>query len=306
MTDISVVIPTVARRSLLIEVVAAFAAQEPAEILIVLDGPISNHEIVTAANQNVQTRLVRLDSNRGAGIARAEGVAEASSELILLVDDDILPEPGFVEGHRRAHDGYRRRVVTGYIPVAVPHPRRSRDLAAYECAHHYEQSVSHWRLHPDHVLPGLWAGNLSARRELLAQIEVPELAYFEDLDLGLRLQQAGAEGVFIDHLRGTHCFSKSVAAFVRESVSRGVGAAQLARSRGEVPPGIATNVHHPRGVRGRIISALASVSALPGSHRFFVGLIAAAGWLRCWGVQSWLAGAARMAIERRAFVRSER
>lgn len=307
MSAVSVVVPTLARDAGLVAVVAAFAAQGPEEVVVVVDGPGGDPAVVAAVERVAGVRVVRLARNGGAGPARAAGVAAARSAVVLLVDDDIVPGAGFVEGHRGHHGEREDRVVVGYIPVALGR-RRGRDLAARLCAASYEDAVAGWRADPGRVLEGLWAGNVSAHRSLLEAAEavrptVP-LAYFEDLDLGLRLRAAGGVGVFDERIRGVHRYGKGTRAFVRESGARGVGAAQLERRWGAVPAGIATNAHaeRPAGPRGWAIRVLTGGAGLPGAAAGFGFLVAAAGALRLWRVQEWVAGAVRMPLERRAYL----
>lgn len=306
MTDISVVIPTIGQTTTLPLTVASLAAQDVEDIVIVIDGPPTDPDMMSALSQYKQVRLLPLGHNQGVNRARAHGIAAARHPVIVLLDDDIIPHPGFVNGHRQAHDGYLHRVAIGYIPVALPKTRTGSDLAAYEFAAQYEKSVQRWRMHPNEVLAGLWAGNVSARRDLFARIEFPPLTYFEDLDMGLRLAENGGEGVFLPHVVGTHHYSKGIRSFQNESVARGHGAAQLEQLWGEIPAGIVTNVHGPQGVKGAIVRILSWFSAIPGIGWCGRGLITAAGWCRLWRAQSWLAGVVRLAIERQSFLRARK
>ncbi|WP_436926277.1 glycosyltransferase family 2 protein [Halosimplex amylolyticum] len=60
--------------------------------------------------------FVRLERNRGVTVGRNVGAHVASSELVVFLDDDAVPESDFVAAHRRAHEGrvvgVRGRVLT--------------------------------------------------------------------------------------------------------------------------------------------------------------------------------------------------
>jgi len=62
-------------------------------------------------------RIVVLDlPNRGAGATRQAGIEAASGDVVLLLDDDVIAEPGLVGGHLRHHADLEPKVVIGYMP----------------------------------------------------------------------------------------------------------------------------------------------------------------------------------------------
>ncbi len=71
-------------------------------------------------------RLVARCENGGASAARQAGVEAASGEVVVLLDDDVVAEPGLVTGHARAHADRDGVVVVGYAPVAAPGGQHAR------------------------------------------------------------------------------------------------------------------------------------------------------------------------------------
>src|SRR5215467_1054196 len=103
---ISMVVPTYRRESVLIATIEHLLKLDPApaEILVV-DQTERHWETVECALRNWESvgtiRLVRL---AGPSITRAmnRGLCEAKHNSVLFIDDDIVPEPDFLQEHWRA------------------------------------------------------------------------------------------------------------------------------------------------------------------------------------------------------------
>jgi glycosyltransferase involved in cell wall biosynthesis len=101
--ELSVVVATHNRGSMLAGLVAALEAQtasERFEVLIVDDGSTDDTWATLTGLTTVTTlRLVglRLAGTGGPSLPRNTGVAEAHSNLVAITDDDCLPEPGWAE-----------------------------------------------------------------------------------------------------------------------------------------------------------------------------------------------------------------
>jgi GT2 family glycosyltransferase len=233
---VTVVIPTRGRPCLLkrsLETVLADPATT--EVVVVLDG----HDCDTVAlvdrliQEDARLRLQRVDSDpegleRG-GHAREMGVHLASSEVILALDDDVIPRPGLVSGHARRHAAEQALVVLGAMPVVTPAGRRA-DITAQIYGASYERASRRYESDADAVLDELWGGNLSIRRrDWLKAIGQPRVAagYHADLELGLLLKRAGLRGVFEPELRADHLYRRSRRDFVRDAESSGAGRARL-------------------------------------------------------------------------------
>lgn len=96
MTDVTVLVPTVGRSEGLRRLCEALAVQEdpgvPWDVLVVDNAtPPRAAEIVTASALPVPARVVH-EPRAGAAHARNRGVAEVASELVALLDDDVVPD----------------------------------------------------------------------------------------------------------------------------------------------------------------------------------------------------------------------
>jgi glycosyltransferase involved in cell wall biosynthesis len=178
--------------------------------------------------------------NGGPVAALLAGAEHASSDVVVNLDDDVIPRPGLFEGHLRHHQARPRLVVAGYAAVA---PRRWRPGGfIYESfRQNYEEQCERWERDPSTVLTQLWAPNVSFRRADLLRViaENPPVLgpgswYHSDWDLGLRCRSVGMSGVFDRALVADHEFERSFAGFVSDARSSGRGEVVMEREHPEL------------------------------------------------------------------------
>lgn len=104
------------RRDLLAETLAGLAAQErPADAVVVIDNASTDDSAALASAHPVVTEVVTLPTNTGgaggfaAGIARAVNAHDA--ELVWVMDDDTVPQPGALAALLDARVRYPGRVT---------------------------------------------------------------------------------------------------------------------------------------------------------------------------------------------------
>ena len=176
----------------------------------------------------------------GAAAARQAGVEAASGELVVLLDDDVLPRPGLVSGHRALLREEPARIVVGYIPVRLPDRRGPRDVAAFAYARDYERRCARWERGEAPVLHNLWGGNVGIWREaaLRVGLAAPPFdrpgAFHEDQDFGLRAVRAGLHGVFARDLAADHHHRRTPAAALADAERRGIGAVRVHRRHADL------------------------------------------------------------------------
>jgi glycosyltransferase involved in cell wall biosynthesis len=116
---VSIIIATRNRAALLDGALTSLGAQAGApdlELVVVDNG--STDATAAVARAHAATYAYCAEPNRGR--ARNAGVAAASGELLLFVDDDVIVPPFFVAAHLRGHAAQNTpRVVTGPI-INVP------------------------------------------------------------------------------------------------------------------------------------------------------------------------------------------
>ena len=164
---VSIVVPTYQRRDRLPALVDAILGDSSVdEAVIVVDGSTDGSIEYLRDRAREDSRLLPLTTpNRGAASARQAGAERASGQVILLLDDDVLPAPGLAGGHARRHAERDGLVVLGYMPVVTPGGSEERAVTADLYAEDYERACRQYEDEPESVLTGLWAGNVSLRRD---------------------------------------------------------------------------------------------------------------------------------------------
>ena len=199
-----------------------------AELIVVVDGSgLESLEWLEAlARSRPRVHAVPIPSARGAGDwARDSGAKLAREDLVVFLDDDVVPEPGLVSGHAAWHETGTRRIVMGYMPIPPGPIRRPDDLPPVLYQQGYEDSCLSYESDPANILVGFWAGNFSMRRDDALCIGLGDPAYrglqHGDRDFGLRCRLAGVEPVFDRSLRASHHYRRGYAEFAAESGRRG-------------------------------------------------------------------------------------
>jgi hypothetical protein len=198
------------------------------EMIIVVDGLDDVASVVEAnrlGSTHPRVRSVAVDQQGQMG-ALDQGVLVAQGDLILLLDDDVLPTTPLATGHARRHGARDDLVVVGAMPV------RSMDgvrlgVASRIYASAYDGHCAELARGDEPVLNSLWMGNVSLRREWCLKVGVRSSAYgypyHADRDFGYRLADAGLTGAFDPSLRAVHLHSRSNQAFLGDAARQGSG-----------------------------------------------------------------------------------
>lgn len=211
--SLSVVIPTHNRRETLRLCLDALRRQTVTtgwELILVDDG--SQDGSAAMAREEARTFAIPMtvlsqQPNRGPAAARNCGLATASGDIVLFLDDDILAAPDLIERHLQAHRQHPdpTEAVLGYITWAPSlRPTPFMDWLGKKLWFGYG------RFAPGAVLDG-WAFytcNASLKRAFLCQHggfdERFPSAAFEDTELGWRLQKAGMKLIYYPEAWGHH------------------------------------------------------------------------------------------------------
>jgi GT2 family glycosyltransferase len=230
-----VVLATVGRPELLPRVVEAVLG-DPAtlELLVVVDGPDAASTTVLEALAVSHARLRHIVvPHQGQLGALDEGVRRAVGDVLVLLDDDVLPGPATITGHVAHHRTARRLVVTGPMPVVV-RGTTPPDVGTRLYEAEYRAHIAAIERGELGVLDALWTGNLSMRRVdcLSVGLRSPTFSahYHADQDLGFRLQAAGMVGTFDPALEAEHLHSRDDDDFLRDARRQGAGRAVLHRA----------------------------------------------------------------------------
>jgi GT2 family glycosyltransferase len=217
--SVSVVIPTRGEDARLRRGIEA-VVDDPVvtEVIVVLDGEAAAEQVPSllgGLRAHPRVRLVP-GVGRGASEARAVGAANATGDVVLFLDDDVVAGPGLASGHLAHHERHAGLVVVGSMPVAADLLARSATARAYACD--YVRVCLSYEASSDAVLLDLWSGNLSARRSDCTRIGLANTAFpygqHEDREFGLRCRAAGLTGIFDRALIGTHHYTRSTRRFL--------------------------------------------------------------------------------------------
>ena len=239
--SVSVVVPSVGR-GVLADIVGRVLEQDALEVIVVAD---ANPDVVRSvltpwlATGEERVRMVS-GPGRGVALARQAGVEAAHGDVVLLLDDDVVPEPGLLEGHRRVHAAGPHRVAVGYLPVAPEIVARS--VAASIYAGDYESECKELDDDPSRVLLQLWAGNYSIRSEDCIRVPQADSSFLnsllEDEEFGFRCHVGGLVGVFDRSLAATHHYERPVSKFLESSRAQALASRRLHEMYPDLAPGI--------------------------------------------------------------------
>jgi glycosyltransferase involved in cell wall biosynthesis len=283
---VSIVVPTRNRLTLLRRVLDALAGQEGIalehmEVIVVVDGATDGtapalHEL----RPRFRLRVVE-QVRSGPAAARNAGWRLAGAELVLFLDDDVIACPSLVAEHLRAHGDRPGAVVLGRL---CPDP--SGERTAWKRYEEVAQEKKYAALAGGEAPSGirLYSGNVSVARHLLERVDGFDTALQrnEDVDLGFRLGEAGAEFLFAPEAAGLHCGDHDFAAWRRLPSLYGRLDVHLYRTRGYGGglPGIVA-CYHDRHPLNRL--ALRVALSHPTLNRWLGGLAGRVGLLadRC-------------------------
>jgi len=245
--EVSVIVPTRNRARFLLRLLDALRAQTfPADRFEVLP-------VVNATEDDTMEQILRFDTPfalrpietdaPGAASARNRGASEAQADLLLFLDDDVIPSPGLIEAHASAHDTAERFVGIGpYYPVHL----RTVDFFRIATRNWWEDLFMEMG-RPDHrfTYRDVLSGNLSMRADLFRALGgfARDFAACdgEDWELGVRVVRRGVPVRFLPEARAHHLEHETMTlerSFVRAR-REGRGDARISRRFPELEPALA-------------------------------------------------------------------
>jgi glycosyltransferase involved in cell wall biosynthesis len=233
--SLSVVIPTYNRPRLLTQTVEALCLQEGVdhhriEVVVVDDGSIERADVVLAATSTpFDLRIVR-EPHSGVATARNAGWKEARGEVVIFLDDDVIPARGLVAAHATVHAAHDDAVTLGNI--AADPARRREAWNAYEDA---IKARKYQGLTQREIPSGIpYGGNFSVRRRHLEAAGGfdQSLVGNHDVDLGFRFQRMGLRFVYEPLASAVHAGGSDLATWTETPRRLGRMDVAMYRDRG--------------------------------------------------------------------------
>jgi len=219
MPNVSVVIPTHNRIERLKRVLAALERQDYAlgdfEVVVVSDGSSDGtDEYLRALTTPLQLHLV-VQPNLGVAVARNNGVRQATGDLVLFIDDDVVPAPQLIAEHVRIHSAQSDDVIV-LGPMLTPEGFLMSRWVRWEQAMLTKQYDA---MRAGKYAPSarqFYTGNTSlARTHLLASGGFDEnFRRAEDVELAYRLAQRGLPFIFNPDAIGYHYAERSFRSWI--------------------------------------------------------------------------------------------
>lgn len=156
------------------------------EVVLVNDGSSDDTAtVIERAKGRATCALTVIDqANAGLACGRNAGIARATGERIIFIDDDVLPTPTFVQEHLRSHASHPPAIVQG---------------GAINVESFDDLPPAVWSF-KDYSGNFFWTTNVSVPLATIRAIGGFNTSFseygWEDIDVGLRLRSRGVKAVF--------------------------------------------------------------------------------------------------------------
>ena len=244
----SVVIPTYQRQRLVVRLIEALERQEhdDFEAIVVIDGSSDQTAAALPCRSTRFPITVIEQDHRGVAVARNSGAAIAKGELLLFLDDDMLPDPAMLREHDRSHRA-GADVVLGDLPLHPDSPRTAMAAVTGRWAERRQVRLS--RPGSEVRVPDLLSGQISIGRNTFERLGGFDTSFTRgglapgaDRDFGYRARKAGLRIVFNPAAISYQHYEVDPADYTRRS-RHGARGDQVLRER---YPEIAEELGHPR------------------------------------------------------------
>jgi GT2 family glycosyltransferase len=231
----SVVIPTHGRREALRRALLALADQSVApetfEVVVSVDGSEDGTlGMLGELDVPFDLRWVA-GERRGRAAACNAAIGAARAEVLVILDDDMIPAPELIARHLEHHPPGSRACVLGAVPVRLAD---SSPLAARYVKDKFDAHLG--RLGDAEHLNrprSFYTGNASVRTEVIREVGGFDAGFGrygnEDVELALRLRAASVGLEYEPRALAEQTYDKDLRGLARDTVEKGGTTVLLAR-----------------------------------------------------------------------------
>ncbi len=220
MIQVSVVIPTFNRIKQLKNVLIALEKQtfplQDFEVVVVSDGSKDGTNEFLEGMETPLNLVPILQSNQGVATARNQGIVNSQGEIVLFIDDDVVPTAQLIMEHLQVHNGTEDDVVV-IGPMLSPPDFQLSPWTQWEQAMLNKQYDALIAGHLESSARQFYTGNASVARHLLVSSGGFDTAFrrAEDVELAYRLAEKGVRFLFNENAIGYHYVERSFESWMK-------------------------------------------------------------------------------------------
>ncbi|MEP1125064.1 MAG: glycosyltransferase [Ilumatobacter sp.] len=211
---VSVIVPTFNREDGIRRTLDGLSRQQlrngSFETIVVSDGSTDGTNEYLTSESTPLPIVAIVQENSGPAAARNRGIEAARGELVVFLDDDVLPAVGLLQAHVDAHERADGRLVT-IGPMLNPTDVELGRLVAWEQRMLYKQYDAMTSGELETSSRQFYTGNAAIARQHLVELGGfdESLRRAEDVELAYRLDDHGLNFEFLTEAISYHYASRS-------------------------------------------------------------------------------------------------